>query len=116
MFFRVDVKLIGQNFIDLGIQYSDGAGFGTGKFCLQGDRIFQFSDLLQKFDDYGYSTRIVNEFNKAFLNTGTADDPIEFMEQGLSHGRKGECAMVEAWSDQDQSVNAMRESPVRSHG
>lgn len=116
MFFRVDVKLIGQNFVDLGVQYRDGAGFGAGEFFLQRDRIFQFPNLLQKFDNYGYSTRIVNKFDKTFLNIGTADEPVEFMKQGLSHGREGECTMIEAWRDQDQSVDAMREMPVCSHG
>ena len=85
VFFRVDVKLIGQDFIDLGVQDCDRAGFGSRKFFLQGDRFFQFSDLLQDFDDRRNSTWIVEQIHETFLDIGMADDSIEFMEQGLTY-------------------------------
>ena len=85
VFFRVDVKLIGQDFIDLGVQDRNGAGFGSGEFFLQGDRFFQFSDLLQDLDNHGNGTWIVEQIHEALLDIGTADDSIEFMEQGLTY-------------------------------
>lgn len=50
--FRVYIKLCGQNFIDLRVQYRDGADFGAGKFFPQRSCFFKFSDLLQKLDDH----------------------------------------------------------------
>lgn len=83
VFLRFHLEFGGEDLSDLGVQHRNGAGFGTRQFFLQGNRVFELPDLLQDPDNGRDRTRVANQLHKAFLDTGAAEELIEFMEQEL---------------------------------
>jgi hypothetical protein len=80
---RFHVELGGEDLPQLGVQDGNGAGFGAGQFLLQRDGVFKFSDLLQDPDDDRDHARIADQLDETHLNSGAAEELVEFMEQDL---------------------------------
>ena len=80
MLCQADLKLVGQNFVELCVQHCNGAGFGAGQFFFQWDRVFELPNTLQDLHDHGDRARVVEQCNKTGLYVGTAEELIRSME------------------------------------